>query len=59
VVRDNWYILSVSGIGKLGSAVPEDVQLSTTPDDQIEEEYYISAHVHILPWVLRRQNVSF
>ena len=59
VVRDNWYILSVSGIGKLGSAVPEDVQLSTTPDDQIEEEYYISAHVHILPWVLRKQNVTF
>lgn len=59
VVRDNWYVLSIDQISKLGSAVPEDVSESTTPDDQIEQEYYISAHVHILPWVLRTQSVKF
>lgn len=59
VVRDNWYVLTVDKIGKLGSAVPEDVEGNTTPDDQIEQEYYISAHVHILPWVLRNQSIKF
>ena len=57
VVRDNWYQLSIDGVKKLGSAVPEDVSGNTTPDDVIEREYWISAHVHILPWVLRNQNV--
>jgi len=59
IVRDNWYQLSIDGIGKLGSATPINVTGDTTPDDQIEEEYYISAHVHILPWVLRTQSVNF
>jgi hypothetical protein len=31
----------------------------TTPDDEIDEEFYISCHVHILPWVLRTQSVKF
>ena len=59
VVRDNWYKLEIDKIGKLGSAVPESVKGNITPDDEIEEEYYISAHVHILPWVLRKQSVKF
>ncbi len=59
VVRDNWYNLSVEGIGKLGTAEPKPVNGDPTPDDEIEEEYYISAHVHILPWVLRTQHVTF
>jgi hypothetical protein len=59
VVRDNWYKLSIDKISKLGSAVPEDVEGNRTPDDEIEEEYYISAHVHIVPWVLRTQSVKF
>lgn len=58
VVRDNWYKLSIDKISKLGSAVPESVKGNTTPDDEIEEEYYISAHVHIIPWVLRTQSVN-
>ena len=58
VVRDNWYKLSIDKISKLGSAVPESVKGDTTPDDEIEEEYYISAHVHIIPWVLRTQSVN-
>lgn len=59
VVRDNWYQLSIDGISKLGSATPVDVSDNDTPDDMIEDEYYISAHVHILPWVIRTQSVSF
>lgn len=59
VVRDNWYNLSIDGILKLGSAVPVPVPGDKTPDDEIEKEYYISAHVHILPWVLRTQSVNF
>ena len=58
VVRDNWYNLSIDGITKLGSAQPKPVDGDTTPDDEIEKEYYISAHVHILPWVIRTQNVN-
>jgi hypothetical protein len=59
VVRDNWYNLSIDGITKLGNAEPKPVNGDPTPDDEIEEAHYISAHVHILPWVLRTQSVSF
>lgn len=59
IVRDNWYKLTISAINKLGSATPPSVKGDPTPDDEIEKEYYISAHVHILPWVLRSQSVEF
>ncbi len=58
IVRDNWYKLSIDGIAKLGSATPPSVKDDPTPDDEIEDEYYISAHVHILPWVIRTQSVN-
>lgn len=59
IVRDNWYKLSIDGITKLGSATPPNVTGDPTPDDEIEQEYYISAHVHILPWVIRTQSINF
>ncbi len=59
IVRDNWYKLSIDGITKLGSATPPTVKGDPTPDDEIEQEYYISAHVHILPWVIRNQSINF
>lgn len=59
VVRDNWYQLTVDQIKKLGSATPTPVNGDTTPDDEIGEELYIACHVHILPWVLRKQSVKF
>ena len=59
VVRDNWYNLSIDGISKLGTAEPKPVNGDPTPDDEIVEEYYVAAHVHILPWVLRTQSVQF
>ena len=56
VVRDNWYKLEVSGVKHIGTAEPVDVKdLVTIPDDEIEN--YISIHVHILPWVLRNQEL--
>ena len=57
IVRNNWYKLTISAIKKLGSAEPETVKDNDTPDDVIEEEQYISVHVHILPWNLRTQDV--
>lgn len=59
VVRDNWYDLSVESIKKLGTATPTPVNGDNTPDDTIEEQFYISCHVHIVPWVLRTQSVKF
>ena len=59
VVRDNWYKLTIGTINKLGTPNPKTVSADATPDDQIEEEFWISAHVHIVPWVLRNQTVNF
>ncbi len=58
IVRDNWYQLTISGISKLGTATPTDVSDKNNPDDEVQDEYYISAHVHILPWVIRQQSVE-
>jgi hypothetical protein len=55
VVRDNWYKLEVTGVKHIGTAEPVDVTKQDIPDDEIEN--YISIHVHILPWVLRNQDV--
>ena len=57
VVRDNWYNLSVDGVTKIGSAEPVDVTGKGTPDDEVEN--YISVHVHIVPWVIRNQHITF
>ena len=59
VVRDNWYKLSIDKISKIGDAEPVDPHGTTpdTPDDEIEN--FIAVHVHIVPWVLRRQSVQF
>ncbi|MBR2235384.1 MAG: Mfa1 fimbrilin C-terminal domain-containing protein [Prevotella sp.] len=60
VVRDNWYKLSVDKVMHIGSAEPIDLSSDGNkiiPDDQIEN--YIAVHVHIIPWVLRNQSVSF
>ena len=59
VVRDNWYKIEIGQITKLGTPQPKTVENDDTPDDQIEEEFWISAHVHIVPWVLRNQSVNF
>lgn len=59
IVRNNWYELTVSDINGIGDAEPVDYTgtIGNTPDDNPEPKYYIKAHIHILPWVKRTQNV--
>lgn len=57
VVRDNWYDIVIDEINELGSAEPVELKGDKTPDDVVNN--YMSVHVHIVPWVLRTQNVHF
>lgn len=63
IVRNNWYSLSVTNITGIGDAVPVDYSGTAsgndglTPDDNPEPKYYVSAHIHIVPWVKRTQDV--
>ena len=63
IVRNNWYQLTIDEVTGLGSAEPVDyfgdATLKDTPDDNPKPKYYIAAHIHILPWVLRTQSVKF
>lgn len=64
IVRNNWYTINVTGVTGIGDAVPVDysgVATGTpgnTPDDNPEPKYYVAAHIHILPWVLRTQGAE-
>lgn len=57
VVRNNWYVIKLKKIEGIGSPVPEDFsgEAGNTPDDNPPTSYFISAEVHILPWVKRFQ----
>ena len=63
IVRNNWYVLNVTSITGIGDAVPVDYSGTGTgtpggtPDDNPEPKYYIAAHIHIVPWVKRTQDV--
>jgi len=61
VVRNNWYELTLKKIEGIGSPVPEDFsgEAGNTPDDNPPTSYFISAEIHILPWVKRTQEVTF
>lgn len=59
VVRNNWYSLTLKKITGIGSPVPEDFSGKDTPDDNPPTSYFITAEVHILPWVKRTQEVEF
>ena len=59
VVRNNWYSLTLKSISGIGSPVPEDFSGNETPDDNPPTSYFITAEVHILPWVKRTQEVNF
>lgn len=70
VVRNNWYELTVTNITGIGDAVPVNYSLTNTgdpdpehypgdtPDDNPQPQYYVAAHIHILPWVKRSQSVT-
>lgn len=59
VVRNNWYSLTLKKITGIGTPVPEDFSGNGTPDDNPPTSYFITAEVHILPWVKRTQEVEF
>lgn len=58
LVRNNWYDLEVSKIGRLGNAKVPDGKVPTSDDNQLEE-WYLSAYIHILSWAKRTQDVQF
>ena len=64
IVRNNWYVIEITAINGLGSPVPVDYsgtgsgKPGSTPDDNPDETYFIAAHIHILPWVKRTQNLT-
>lgn len=61
IVRNNWYELTLKNITGIGTPVPVDFngEAGNTPDDNPDTSYFISAEVHILPWVKRTQSVNF
>lgn len=61
IVRNNWYVLKLKKIEGIGSPVPEDFsgKAGNTPDDNPPTSYFISAEIHILPWVKRYQEITF
>lgn len=68
MVRNNWYVISLGSIAKIGSATvpvvnrnppetpdPDDPEKPDHPDDELEEAY-IKARINILSWAKRVQN---
>ena len=67
VVRNNWYVIRVDGILKLGSTSPTEIKLPdptdpTTPDpdhpDDDLDDSFIKARINILSWAKRPQKWS-
>lgn len=56
VLRNNWYELDITGVGAIGAATPEelDVNHDSTPDDNLKS--YISARINVLSWAKRTQS---
>lgn len=56
VLRNNWYELDITGVGAIGAATPEelDVNNDDTPDDNLKS--YISAKINVLSWAKRTQS---
>lgn len=61
VLRNNWYVVRVNNILKIGYAHLEDLSFQPgkldpdTPDDVIEKDQWINAEVNILSWAKRFQ----
>lgn len=69
VLRNNWYILDITGIKNIGYPLPgnpntpgsddpdgPDPWTPDTPDDEVEN--YIAVKIHVTPWALRKQSVT-
>lgn len=68
MVRNNWYVLKIGAIAKIGSATvpdvnrtppitpdPNDPEKPDHPDDELEDAF-IKARINILSWAKRVQN---
>ena len=53
VLRNNWYVINVSGIEGFGSATIPDLENNTDDDDDLKE--YISVKINVLSWAKREQ----
>lgn len=58
MVRNNWYEINLTSIKQLGKPVigQMDVTNDDTPDDNQEQEKYLSFKINILSWAKRVQN---
>lgn len=54
VLRNNWYVINVSGIEGFGSATIPDLKNNTDDDDDLKE--YISVKINVLSWAKRTQS---
>ncbi len=54
VLRNNWYVIKVSGIEGFGSATIPDLKNNTDDDDDLKE--YISVKINVLSWAKRTQS---
>ena len=54
VLRNNWYVINVSGIEGFGSATIPDLKDNTDDDDDLKE--YISVKINVLSWAKRTQS---
>lgn len=61
VVRNNVYKLSIENIARLGHPrIPENDPNNPTPDTPDEsDEIYLDVRMEILPWVVRKNEISF
>ena len=56
MVRNNWYLLTIGDILKIGAATPGQLELDGDhPDDKLEDSY-IKARINILSWAKRPQS---
>ena len=68
MVRNNWYLLTINKIEKIGSTVPTTIDSNTTPTDPTDpdtpdpkhpddelDDVYINARINILSWAKRPQ----
>ena len=53
MLRNNWYVINVSGIEGFGSATIPDLENNTDDDDDLKE--YISVKINVLSWAKREQ----
>ncbi len=59
VVRNNWYMIELTGIRQIGSPTTINPGTGTgggDPDDNVDN--YLSVKIHITPWAVRKQNVE-